>query len=140
MRRCAAHAPGPSRKLVCASDGIRAAVIAGMLIKIHHGTTSGGGRSLCETCRNSTITRGARLEDEIVRCEAQPMTTPVLITFKVTECSAYVDARLPTYAQLLEQAWILKPTSGRRQAGFVRSSDLRDDEFRQLLSELHHSE
>lgn len=111
-----------------------------MLIKIHNGTAATGGPSLCESCRNATITRGPRLEDEIVRCEAQPMTTPVLIRFKVTECSAYVDARLPTYAQLLEQAWILKPTSGRRQAGFVRSSDLRDDEFRQLLSELHQAD
>ena len=111
-----------------------------MLIKVYDGTISNGGRSLCETCRNATITRGAKLEDEIVRCEAQPMTTPVLIRFKVTECSAYLDARLPTYAQLLEQAWILKPTSGRRQAGFVRSSDLRDDEFRELLSELHRPE
>jgi hypothetical protein len=121
-------------------DGIRAAIIAGMLIKVHHGTTPACGRSLCETCRNSTITRGPRLEDEIVRCEAQPMTAPVLIRFKVTECSAYVDVRLPTYAQLLEQAWILRPTSGRRLAGFVRSSELRDDEFRQLLSDLHQSE
>jgi hypothetical protein len=111
-----------------------------MLIKVHHGTISDGGRSLCETCRNSTITRGPRLEDELVRCEAQPMTTPVRIRFKVTECSAYVDARLPTYAQLLEQAWILRPTTGRRLAGFVRSSELRDDEFRQLLSDLHQSE
>jgi len=111
-----------------------------MLIKVHRGTKSDGGRSLCETCRNSTITRGPRLEDEIVRCEAQPMTTPGLIRFKVTDCSAYVDARLPTYAQLLEQAWILRPTSGRRLTGFVRSSELRDDEFRQLLSDLHRSE
>ena len=61
------------------------------------------------------------------------MTTPVRIRFKVTECSAYVDARLPTYAQLLEQAWILRPTTGRRLAGFVRSSELRDDEFRKDL-------
>jgi hypothetical protein len=111
-----------------------------MLIKVYNGTIAHTGQSLCETCRNATITRGARLGDEIVRCEAQPMTTPVLIRFKVTECSAYLDARLPTYAQLLEQAWILKPTSGRRSAGFVRSSDLRDDEFRELLSELRSPE
>jgi hypothetical protein len=106
-----------------------------MLIKVYNGTVSHTGESLCETCRNATITRGRRLEEEIVRCEAQPMTA-VLIRFKVTECSAYIDARLPTYAQLLEQAWILKPASGRRLAGFVRSSDLHDDEFRELMSEL----
>jgi hypothetical protein len=114
--------------------------MGGMLIKVHKGTPAASGPSLCETCRNSTITRGPRLEDEMVRCEALPMTTPVLIRFKVTECSAYIDARLPTYAQLLEQAWILRPTSGRRLAGFVRSSELRDDEFRQLLSEMRQAE
>jgi hypothetical protein len=111
-----------------------------MLIKVYNGTITHATRSLCETCRNATITRGQRLEDEIVRCEAQPMSHPVLIWFKVTECSAYIDARLPTYAQLLEQAWILKPTSGRRPAGFVRSSDLREDELREVLSELHSAE
>jgi hypothetical protein len=110
-----------------------------MLIKVYSGTVSHSGRSLCETCRNATITRGQRLEDEIVRCEAQPMSHPVLIRFKVTECTAYIDTRLPTYAQLLEQAWILRPTSGRRPAGFVRSSDLRDDELGELMAELRES-
>jgi hypothetical protein len=62
--------------------------------------------------------------------------TTTLITFKVTECSAYMDARLPTYSQLLEQAWILRPTTGRRPAGFVRSSELRDEEFRELMADL----
>jgi hypothetical protein len=111
-----------------------------MLIKVYNGTVRHSAQSLCETCRNGTITRGQRLEDEIVRCEAQPMSHPVLIRFKVTECSAYLDARLPTYAQLLEQAWILKAPNGRRSAGFVRGSDLRDEEFRELMAELHDSE
>jgi len=111
-----------------------------MLIKVYDGTVTHGAKSLCETCRNSTITRGRKLEDEIVRCEVQPMSHPVLIRFKVTECSAYADARLPTYSQLLEQAWILKPPTGRRPAGFVRSSELRDEEFRELMAELHNSE
>jgi hypothetical protein len=111
-----------------------------MLIKVHNGTVTHTAQNLCETCRHSTITRGQRLEEEMVRCEAMPMTAPVIIRFKVTECSAYLDARLPTYAQLLEQAWILKPPSGRRPAGFVRSSELRDDEFRELMAKLHDSE
>jgi hypothetical protein len=107
----------------------------GMLIKVYNGTLSHTGQSLCESCRHATITRGHRFQDEIVRCEAPPMTT-TLITFKVTECSAYMDARLPTYSQLLEQAWILRPTTGRRPAGFVRSSELRDEEFRELMADL----
>jgi len=109
-----------------------------MLIKVHNGTLASTGQSLCETCRHATITRGHRFEEEIVRCEAQPMAT-VVITFKVTECTAYTDAKLPTYSQLLEQAWILRPTSGRRPAGFVRSSDLRDEEFQEVMADLRFS-
>jgi hypothetical protein len=60
----------------------------------------------------------------------------VFIRFKVTECTAYLDARLPTYAQLLEQAWILKPDKGRRYAGFVRSSDLDEDELCDIMTGL----
>jgi hypothetical protein len=110
-----------------------------MRIKVYDGTASDMGHSLCDTCRHATITRGHRLEEEIVRCEAQPMVS-VLIQFKVSECTAYVDSRLPTYAQLLEQAWILKSPKGRRSAGFVRSSDLRDEELQEVLMELREAE
>jgi hypothetical protein len=105
-----------------------------MRIKVHKGTVSESGNSLCETCRHATITRGRTPDEEIVRCEAQPMSM-VLVTFKVTGCSAYTDERQPTYMQLLEQAWILRPGSGKRPAGFVRSSDLREDEFRDVMAE-----
>lgn len=104
-----------------------------MRIKVYKGTVSECGSSLCETCRHSTITRGRTLDEEIVRCDAQMGT--VLVTFKVTDCSAYIDNRLPTYMQLMEQAWILRPGSSKRAAGFVRSSDLREDEFRDVMTE-----
>jgi hypothetical protein len=94
-----------------------------MRIKVYNGTPEHGGGSLCTTCRHSTITRGQRLEEEIIRCEAQAMGT-TRIHFTVTECSAYFDARAPTYRQLLEQAWILRPHTAKRPAGFVRARDL----------------
>ena len=109
-----------------------------MLIKVYNGTVRHSAQSLCETCRNGTITRGQRLEDEIVRCEAQPMSHGSH-QFQVWSVRHHLDARLPTYAQLLEQAWILKAPNGRRSAGFVRGSDLRDEEFRELMAELHDS-
>jgi hypothetical protein len=59
-----------------------------------------------------------------------------LITFVVTQCSAYLDAQLPSYSQLLEQAWILKPRDGKRLAGFVRSSELPADERYRLIREM----
>ena len=105
-----------------------------MRIKIYDGTPSQSGESLCATCRHSMITRGRRLEEEIVRCEAQSMGT-TLITFVVTECSAYFDDRLPSYQQLLRQAWILRPHGGKRPAGFVRTRDLPPDERYKVMTD-----
>lgn len=105
-----------------------------MRIKVHNGTPEHGGTGLCTTCRHSTITRGRRLEEEIVRCEAQAMGT-THITFVVTDCSAYFDARLPTYRQLLHQAWILRPHTAKRPAGFVRARDLPPNERYQVMTD-----
>ncbi len=107
-----------------------------MRIKVYGGTQSQSGHSLCETCKHSTITRGRRIEEEIVHCEARSMGA-IQIRFVVAECSAYIDAQLPSYAQLLEQAWILKSHEGKRAAGFVRSSDLPPDERYQLTRDMY---
>ena len=98
-----------------------------MRIKIYGGTASQTTESLCDTCRASHIVRGRRADEELVFCEIVPMHS-VRITFKVTECSSYIDDREPSYAELAEKAWILAPASRRRPAGFVRASDLKEDE------------
>jgi hypothetical protein len=98
-----------------------------MLIKVNGGTPVNGDESLCETCVHSRITRGRRLDEELVLCDSAPMQS-IRITFKVTSCTDYMDAREPSYHELLERAWILKPASTRRPAGFVRASELRYDE------------
>ena len=106
-----------------------------MRIKIHRGTPENGGDSLCDTCRFSRITRGRRLDEEIVLCDASHLRT-TQITFKVTSCSDYSDQSVPTYVDMMHQAWILQPASRKRPAGFVRASDLRDEEFAQYMSDL----
>ena len=45
----------------------------------------------------------------------------------------------PTYMQLLEDAWILKPASKRRPAGFVKNSELKAEEMRAIMDELRRS-
>jgi hypothetical protein len=110
-----------------------------MDIKIYDGTPTQTGKSLCETCRHATITRGRRLEEEMVRCEVVPMATTV-VRFAVSQCTAYMDARLPSYAQLLEQAWVLTPKEGRRPAGFVRGSDLALEERYRMVKEMREFE
>ena len=103
-----------------------------MLIKMYGGTHVQGGESLCDTCTHSRITRGRRLEEELVLCTALMMHA-VQITFKVTSCSEYADDREPSYHELCEKAWILRPASKQRAAGFVRAADLSRDEARRLF-------
>ena len=99
-----------------------------MLIKVSGGTPVNGDETLCATCGHSRITRGLRLEEELVLCHAAPMET-IRITFKVTSCTEYVDGREPSYHELLERAWILRPGSSRRPAGFVRANELHYEEL-----------
>src|SRR4030095_16459067 len=107
--------------------------------KIYGGTSSQSGRSLCETCRHSMITRGRKLEEEIVSCEALTARS-AQITFVVTECSAHMDAALPTYHELFEKAWILRPRDGKRAAGFVHSSELSAKERFELMKDVYRFE
>lgn len=106
-----------------------------MHIKIHGGTPRTDEASLCDSCRHSRVTRGSRIDEELVLCEASQMQA-IRITFKVTSCSHYTDERFPTYYELLHQAWIFQPASRRKAAGFVRAADLRQAEVAQCLSEL----
>jgi hypothetical protein len=103
-----------------------------MLIKISGGTPVHERRSLCDTCRHSRIVRGQRADEEIVVCDATPMQA-TRITFKVTSCTDHLDASGPSYHELLEKAWILRPASKRRPAGFIRAADLEPDEAMALL-------
>ena len=109
-----------------------------MRIKIHRGTPQHDEDNLCTTCQHSQIIRGRALDEEVLLCGARHDVS-VRITFKVTECSAYDDARLPSYWSMLQQAWILVPGSRKRPSGFVRASDLRDDEFARYLANINRS-
>ena len=99
-----------------------------MRIKVQDGTPIESERSLCTTCRCSTIVRGRTLDEELVLCSALGLRS-VQITFKVTSCSDYADQRIPSYMEMMQDAWILRPGSKRRPAGFVRASDLNEEEI-----------
>jgi hypothetical protein len=105
-----------------------------MRIKVHRGTAVNDGDSLCYTCRFSRVTRGRTLDEEIVMCAASQI-VETRITFKVTSCSDYSDQRVPGYGELVQRAWILQPGSRRRPPGFVRASDLRDEDFARYMSD-----
>ena len=106
-----------------------------MRIKIQDGTPISGESSLCSTCRCSTIVRGRTLDEELVLCSALGL-HGVQITFKVTSCSDYADRRTPSYMEMMQDAWILQPGTRRRRAGFVRGSDLQEEDLLPLRSNL----
>ena len=104
-----------------------------MRIKVQGGTPVGGESSLCATCRCSTIVRGRRLDEELVLCSALGL-HGIQITFKVTSCSDYADRRTPSYMEMMQDAWILQPGSRKRPAGFVRASEMPDEDGVSLRS------
>jgi hypothetical protein len=106
-----------------------------MRFKVHGGTVAHGQSSLCTTCAHSIITRGQKLEDEIVDCRVFGIGHR-RVTFKVTSCSAYHDERLPSLVQLMEEAWVFQPGSKKQRAGFVRGSELRREEMAAVMAEL----
>lgn len=106
-----------------------------MRIKVHGGTPIESQSSLCATCRSSTIVRGRTLDEELVFCSAVGL-RGVLITFKVTSCSDYSDSRVPSYMEMMQDAWILRPGSRRRPAGFVRGSELQEEEIDDICANL----
>ena len=104
-----------------------------MRIKVRGGTVDHGRRSLCESCRFSTVIRGSKLGEEIVECSLLSYRNQ-RVPFPVTSCSGYLDRNQATVRELEEIAWILRSDPRRNQAGFVHSSKLTDDE-RYVLQE-----
>jgi hypothetical protein len=102
-------------------------------IKIQGGTADHSQRSLCETCRWSTVIRGAKLGEEIVECN-QLSYRNQRVPFHVVSCSRYGDRRKASLREMEEIAWVLKSDPHRNQVGFVRSSRLADEE-RYVLDE-----
>jgi hypothetical protein len=105
-----------------------------MRVKIYDGTRPDGDDHLCHSCRHSRVVRGRRIDEELVFCDASHLRT-AQIAFKVTTCTDYSDKRLPTYFEMMEHAWILKPGTRRRAAGFVRASELEDEEIAKTMRE-----
>ena len=102
-----------------------------MRIKVRDGTPIESESSLCVTCRCSTIVRGRTLNEELVMCSALGL-KGVQITFKVTSCPDYADRRIPSSIEMVQDAWILQPGSRKRPAGFVRGSELQEEEMEML--------
>lgn len=105
-----------------------------MLVKVYDGTRMQSAERLCASCRHSHIVRGRREAEELIVCNAMALRS-IRITFLVTECTDYIDVREPSFHELFEKAWVLRPATRRRPAGFVRGIELREAEIAKLAQE-----
>jgi hypothetical protein len=105
-----------------------------MKLQVYGETTSHSDEPLCRTCTHSRIIRGRSLDEEIIECRILGYGHR-RITFRVTSCSDYTDARLPSIMELMENAWVLRRGSKRRPAGFIHGKDVRAEELLQMMSE-----
>jgi hypothetical protein len=96
-------------------------------IKIRGGTAVHPQGTLCETCRWSTVIRGARFGQEIVEC-SQLSYYNQRVPFPVVSCSGYADRNHPSIREMEEMAWLLRSDTRRSQVGFVQGKRLPDEE------------
>jgi hypothetical protein len=93
-------------------------------IKIREGTRSDG-RRLCDSCRFSTIMRGAADSEERIYCAK--LDAPSLVPLRVVQCNKYDDRSTPSLYDYQQIAWVLE-TSPSRKIGFV-SPEKRRNKF-----------
>ena len=82
-----------------------------------YGGTPVGQASRCDTCVYARIIRGYSHSEKITMCDRifQPMRIP----FPVSECTDYLDKRLPCIEDLEQMAWELRSKSAGKRAGFI---------------------
>jgi len=102
-------------------------------INVRGGTVDHGQRSLCESCRWSTVIRGPRVGDEVVECNQLSIFNR-RVSFPVTSCSDYRGRTPPSLEDMQAMAWVLRSDPRRNQIGFVHASKLSDEE-RDVLQE-----
>ena len=78
-----------------------------------------GSSSLCDTCIRAHIVQGYRESETIVTCMVS-YSRPLLVPFKVHECTFHLDKNRPTWEQMEELALAINSAPTLKPAGFVK--------------------
>jgi len=90
------------------------------------GGTAIEGASLCVTCSWGVVRRGFSATEEEAFCR---MIEPnARVPFKVRECTAYADRRVPSLYFMEKSAWVLLTKTAGRGIGFVSGAEFREIE------------
>lgn len=92
-----------------------------------YGGTPVGQASRCDSCVYARIIRGYAQSEKITICDR--LYEPLRIPFAVSECTDYLDSRLPRIDDLIPIAWDLRSKSAGKTAGFCVTgvSNLEDE-------------
>jgi hypothetical protein len=93
-----------------------------MGFKIQGSTARPGESALCINCRHSIVAAGVRLREEIVECSMLGSGYN-RITFRVTNCTRYVNRQHPSIHEMEDIAWVMRTDPRRRQIGFVQPKE-----------------
>ena len=94
-----------------------------MNLKVLHGTPKHDAESLCRTCRNAQIMKGARESEILIKCNE--LGNHVKVFDQVTECSLYDDKRNPSRWDMEQLAWVLVTNQRTREVGFISAKEVK---------------
>lgn len=95
------------------------------MIKIYDGTQKCHTKpSLCLTCRDGQVIKGARDREEFQWCHAHGTTKR--ITWKVMDCSEYDNKSQPGLWQLEKIAWRFCKDDKRKTTGFLDAKQFKE--------------
>jgi hypothetical protein len=81
---------------------------------------------LCRTCSFAHIQKGYAESEEMIHCTYRSWAgRPRRVPFKIRECSAYADSRLPDLDGMEKIAWILLTKQAGRGVGFVTAREFK---------------
>jgi len=90
------------------------------------------GQSKCASCVHAHILRGFRESEEVTYCTYD---RPLVVPFKVYECSSYTDRNRPTWKQMEDLAIDILPLSSSKSAGFRMQPASEEDAAEELEPE-----
>lgn len=86
------------------------------------------GKSLCDTCSNAHIVKGAADSQRSVVCEAVYYRPQVVPFATVVECSHYNDITKSSLYDMKKMAYVLVTDKLGKPMGFKQNNDFRRDE------------